>query len=400
MQDIKHLIVLNFQEEQKILTTNEKFDLLNLQIINKNISKIGNIYAAQVQKIDYALEAVFVSLDNTSGFLPFKYLNKNYMEDNKVKFQEGQKILVQIQKDAVDKKSCNVTTFISLFGKNLIFLPYTENKNGISSNIKGNNKIKMKEFLKQLITKESSLIIRTNSFEAEFEIIKQDYIEILESLKKILKEFKDARKPKLIYQFDNFFKNLLSHTPINKKMYFLNISDLKKTQQLLKINDIKIDLELIQNQKIIKYIKDQLHDVYSFKIKLNCGGNLILYKTEACFVFDINSAKFNDSKNLEDTVFTTNLEAAKKIVQQIFLKNLSGIIIIDFIDMKNEDHKKIINEEILKGFKNDKNAIKILKINELGIMQISRQKIQNSFLEKLERCYHCDSFGYINKHIK
>jgi ribonuclease E len=400
MQEIKEPIVIiqtTLLDQKQIILANEKFEIQEIKMADTK-SLINCIYIGIVENINFALEVAFVRFARDKvGFLAFKHINSNYFQEDSLRLKKNSKVLVQVFKDAHENKTENLTTFITLSGNSSILLPYSNESSGVSSNIRGEIRNTFRSLVEHYHP--YSVIIRTNALEFSVDQVQTDIENLVNIFKELEREFKLGQKYGPLLRFDNFWKNFISYFPLAKKILFLDQATLLETTKLAQqFNLSHANFEKITKSDDIRFIKSQLEALKDLIVKLPSGGTVFFQKTEACFSIDINSGKSFQEKNLEDTVFNTNLEAAHLIAQQIILRNLYGIIMIDFIDMKDEENVITINSIIKSYFRKDKSAIKIVEINKLGVMQISRQKLNIShFDQNFQKCQRCLGRGHVLK---
>lgn len=382
-----------------LLLLDENHKILHYKVLYKNNNtKLDNIYCGIIEKVDYTIDSLFVRIDtDLVGFLPFRQLNPIYYDKKtkklKKKIKKGTKILVQVIRDCMESKSLklsNNVVFSSIF---CVYMPFVEGENGISGNIKAEQRLMMKEFLKNTKT-DGSLIIRTSAAGTCIEEIKKDFFSLKEFFNFVMKQYKETDSFKLLFKNDDLIQVLRSSSLSlvdavlvrNQKTYDLLVAYEKK--KLIKFSSIKIQ----NDREFLKKIENQLDLLYKTELFLPSNGSIIIEKTQAMVTIDVNSKRCVKGKNMEDTSFQINLEAVDIIVDQIILRNLGGIISIDLIDMKNEDHLKTVYEKFKQVFKRDKASIKILPINQLCVLQLSRERKGLSILDcDYDKCKHCEN---------
>ncbi len=404
----KILINANQKEEIRIALINNK-NLYDLNIENnKNKQKKNNIYTGKINKIVPSLNAVFIDYGELkNGFLPIKYISSKYLinkKNIKNNLYIGQKLIVQINKDEYNNKGATLTTFISLIGNYIILMP-NKNKIYISKKIPQKQRKKLKHISKKLILpKNMGLIIRTSACKKNIHILQLDIYLKLKHWKIIKKKFNINNTKLLIYKQNNMFIKILKYYLIkdikeiiidNLKIYKLLLNYIKQIKKLKYINKIKLykkKIPLFNYFKIEKQIELSLQQ----KVKLPSGGYITIESTEALTSIDVNSSKYNTSINIENTALETNLEATIEIAKQIKLRNLGGLIVIDFIDMYILNNKKFIEKKFKKNINNDIAKIKIGFISKFGLLEMSRQRL-NLSLKKLNYsfCTICKGIGTI-----
>lgn len=400
----KLLIDGAIQEEIRIALVDQNEELKEYSTIETSLKKnhplLGNIYLGIIEKIEPSINVAFVRFSNTAtGFLPFSDIHPDYYTGNdkihkkNIKIQDGIKkntpIIVQITKEATQTKGASLTTYISLIGKNSILFPNTENSNGISRKIKGDTRKKLKEFLNTL-KNNFSLIIRTASNSSSIEEIKEDYDNLYKTWLKIIQKAKNKSSPLLLLQEDLFLKKLREYSEHNVKSVIIEGKILyEKIGQYIQQNIIQFPSIQLENN-IFKNIETQIEQLYASKVDLPSGGRIVIEHTEALTTIDVNSKSASRGKNIKETALQTNIEAANEIARQIILRNIGGLIVIDFIDMYQDEDISHVNKIMKKHLEEDKASTNMIGISSLGMMQISRQRINASIIEKsFISCMRC-----------
>ena len=378
-------------------------------------STIGNIYIGTVEEILDGMQACFVDIGlPKKAFLPLKdaipkidiaALNKTKTLKNNVgandKFdlndklnmnlkisdilKKGQKILVQIRKEALDDKGPRVSTHITLAGKYLVLMPNTEIIT-ISQKIENQEeRQRLINIIKTILPEKFGCIVRTDATSVSDELISEDLEQILKKWSEIQKDFLDIRslsenfekekRERLIYNDNEIVQKIVRDMvkTTTKKIY---INDFK-IYECLKSNIQSNLIEYKENQDFIKQfgLITELERIENRKIWLKSGAQIVIDKTEALTAIDVNSSKFTGKENLEETVFKVNQEAAIEIMKQIRLKDIGGIIIIDFIDMHKAEYKEAILELMRKEQKKDRSKIDIKDFTKLNLVEMTRKKM-------------------------
>ena len=436
----KILIDAFYPEETKfVLLDNEgKVEEFFYQSAQKKLIK-GNIYLGKVNRIEPSLQAAFIDYGNyRKGFLSFEMIHPKYYqipvadkeqlinkiketelnEDdisqspdvnhkavknvfnnelyNRYKIQEvikkDQIILVQVEKEERGNKGAFLTTYISLSGRYCVFLPNSfKNNLGISRKLDDSEE---RERLKSISTElledhtESSLILRTASAYRTKAEIKRDFQYLIRTWGKIRNSAVSSFAPSLVYEEGDLLINgikehytsevekivISGNIAYQKVQEFLNIFIPKNTQKL----------EEYTNTSPILYehnIEEQLHELYSNTAKLKSGGYIVINTTEALITIDVNSGTYTEEYSVEKTALNINLEATLEIARQVKFRGLSGLIVIDFIDMLDLQNKKLVERQLKKAFWQDKVKVQIGRISEFGLLEMSRQRIGRSFIE-------------------
>ncbi len=448
----KILIDAFYPEETKfiLIGADGKLEEFYYQNFNTKLIK-GNIYLGKVSRIEPSLQAAFIDYGNDKkGFLSFemihpKYyqipvgdkeqlLNKikenksNYNEDDSAsaseypnkfvselydnyKIQEvikkDQIILVQVEKEERGNKGAFLTTYISLSGRYCVFSPNSfKNNIGISRKLDDEEeRERLKKISSELLENysESSLILRTASANRTKVEIKRDFEYLINIWEKIKNSAVSSFAPSLVYEEgDILINNIKEHyTSEVEKIIVSGNKAYKKVSDFLKIfipKNIQ-KLEEYSNKVPIlhKYkVEEQLSNLYSNVVKLKSGGYLVINTTEAMISIDVNSGTYTEEYSIENTALNINLEAAVEIAKQVRFRGLSGLIVVDFIDMLELQNKKLVEREFKKAFWNDKVKVQIGRISEFGLLEMSRQRVGKSFIEANSKiCPTCLGKGRI-----
>lgn len=316
--------------------------------------------------------------------------------------KEGQEILVQVSKDAMGTKGPRVTTYVSLPGRYLVYMP-TVNHIGISRRIGGSEERgRLKEMLYRLRKPGSGYIIRTVSEGTTEEEFKSD-MEFLELLwQSMLKKKEKTVAPALLHiDLDLIFRTVrdlftkkVDRLVIDSKDEYERIKDY--AQMYLQELSTRVELYTKEEPIFDAYeVEPEISRALSRKVWLKSGGYLVIDRTEALTVIDVNTGRYVGKKDLEETILRTNLEALKEIAYQLKLRNIGGIIIIDFIDMEKEKNREKVFQSLQDAMSKDKARINILKISELGLIELSRERTRDDIQRILcEPCHYCEGRSY------
>lgn len=348
----------------------------------------GNIYISEVGDIIDGMQAAFVNFGGEKkGFIHLKDSipqvdsTKEQIDtsiDIKKVLKPKQKLLIQIKKDSDDKKGARVSTHISLPGKFLVLMP---NTTFITISQKVENEAKKTElinFIKENLPKGFGAVIRTSSEKVSKEEIKKDIDNLLNTWKQIEEKFeKNQKKLGLIWESENIVEKIITDLSVKKLENIItnNKEEFNKLKPICEKENIKITLEEKQNL-LEKYdLISQIEKLENRKIWLNCGGFITIDKTEALTAIDVNTGKFTGKKDLESTIFKVNKEATIEIAKQLRLRDIGGIIIIDYIDMKNKENKQKIEELLRETLKEDRAKTQVEGFTKLNLMELTRKHI-------------------------
>lgn len=380
----------------------------------------SNIYAAVVTSVEASLDAVFVEYGGTRhGFLPYKEIADEYLvkaKDDKnnrppisdgktFNIEKGTKMLVQIEKEQRGSKGAALSTFISLAGAYLVLMPNNPSGGGISKRVDTSSRDQTRDLIDQLPIPESmSVIVRTAGVGRSLEELKWDLEILLNHWNSIQEAFKEAKPPTLIHKesdvitraIRDHLKPNISQIIVDDPKTFYEVSEfLQKTRP-----DFADRLTLHTNKVPLfthYQIEEKIDKLFASKIDLPSGGSIVIDDTEALTAIDVNSASMTKGSNIEETAYKINLEAAEEAIRQIRLRDIGGIIIIDFIDMTSKEHKAAIHNKVTKYLSTDKARSHVKEISDLsGIMEISRQRLAPPLSEShLTTCPHCQGQGLV-----
>ncbi|HQB63997.1 MAG TPA: Rne/Rng family ribonuclease [Sedimentibacter sp.] len=382
------------------------FELNNKQ----NVS--GNIYKGKVMNILPGMEAAFVDIGlGKNAYLFFDdLLSDKFLQELRIKRKDakninkvlktGDELLVQIVREPIGEKNISVTTDISFTGKYIAFIPNTMGVN-LSKKIKDRDERKrLEEIGKSIMADGNGMIIRTFAKGCPREAIEKEY-EMLSSIyMQIEREYKYSYAPKLLYKSNSLNERLFLDY-IDSTVEEIYVED-KITKDRFKDmisglsgNDLK-NIKVILEQRVFEKfnIENQIKKLLDRKVELKNGGSIIIDMTEALTVIDVNSGKYTGSRNMEETALAIDLEAVEEIARQVKLRNISGIILIDFIDIKKKESIALLKAKAKSLFKDDKTRTNVIGITKLCIMEITRKKNKENFYNLMtEECVHCSGSG-------
>jgi len=343
----------------------------------------------------------------------FDELSRNLSSENaksskKYKIEDvmeiSDKILVQVLKEERGNKGVAMTSYVSIAGKYCVLMTNISGKGGISKKV---NNIRDRKALRTIlnnlnIDQDKSIIIRTAGIGKTSEDIANDYNYLIKLWEHILKEKEQTKTPLLIHSEDDIVKKIvcnLDHEDIKEiitegKKSYNNISNLIRIAggDTEKVRLYKDRVPIFNKYKI----ENQIDELYERHVDLPSGGSIVIDQTEALIAIDINSGKATSHKNIEETAYKTNIEAVKEISRQVRLRDLAGLIVIDFIDMDDQSNRRLIEKALRDELKNDRARVQIGKISIFGLLELSRQRSSNSFFETITKdCHKCGGSGYI-----
>jgi ribonuclease G len=369
-------------------------------------SLVGNIYFGTVTKVLPGMNAAFIDIGEEKNAYLHRDVLASYVLspersiDKEMKsvssfVHQGEKMMVQVDKDATGQKGHKVTGIIEVTGDNLIYMPQGRYV-AVSKKI-GNEKDYLRRLGMRLKTEDEGLIFRTSSTSATEEEIVNELYTLRSHSAEMIEKTATLKKPGIIFQKDTFTQMVLeSIAEMPSGEVFIDDLSLKKLIQS-KYPNVKITYyNGKENIFTVHCIDHEIDKALKRIVWLDKGAYLIFDETEALTIIDVNTGKFSGKTDYQDTVLKTNTLAAIEIARQLKLRDIGGIVLIDFIDMKNDRDKRYVQETIEKEFQKDKTITKIIGFTSLGILQLTRKKTKVSLSEALqEKCPVCDGTGRI-----
>lgn len=385
----------------------------------------NNIYKARIVAIEPNLQAAFVDYGTEkNGFLPFSEIHPEYYKENvSDKIQElinqhqwkklsitdvmerGREVLVQVVKEEVGKKGANMTTYLSLPGRCVVLMPGSDSK-GISRKISGEERrTKLRDHMLSLKIPEGiGWIVRTASIDITKAALGRDVTYLLRLWEEVKKKGQDLDGVGLIYQdHDHVLRFLREHFDPDLQEILVDDKDafeqVKGFIEMLPAKQRNVKCKLHRGARPIfnQYsIEDQIESIYQPKVNLPSGGSIVIDPTEALVAIDVNSGSTSKGRNFEESIFQANMEAAKELARQLRLRDLGGLIVVDFIDMRSKKHIREVERQVKSAMKRDKAKVDISRISKFGLMQISRQKLGAPIEAGNYRvCNHCNGRGVV-----
>ncbi|MFH0733294.1 MAG: Rne/Rng family ribonuclease [bacterium] len=439
---MQKLIVINSSASSTRVAITEDGNLVDFFVDNVEQERmVGDIYLGKIARVLPGIKAAFIDIGlKHDAFLHFsdigerleslqgmleddddeedigdeeqKLLEKakkteSNVEKKKIysKLHKGEEILVQIIKEPVKDKGVRVTSAISVPGRFCVLLPF-DNKIGISKKISDfKERRRLKKLARSILPANCGLIIRTAALEQSEEILASDLKYLVETWHDIQESAKQDTPPSVVY------KDLSTTSSVIRDLFTPDISkvliDSKKS-----FREIKNYLKLVQPELIdkIEYYKsdepifeafkveEQIKTLMGRKVALPAGGHIVIDHTEAMFVIDVNSGRYAAKKEQELNSLKTDLEASREIVRQLRLRDIGGLIVIDFIDLEDDKNRKKIYDELKKEFKKDRAKVALLPMTDFGLMQITRQRIRENILQSInEECPYCYGTGLLTR---
>ncbi len=373
--------------------------------------KKSNIYKGRITRLEPSLEAAFVEYGaERHGFLPLKEISRDYFQSGvdhhkasiKELLREGQEIVVQVDKEERGNKGAALTTFISLAGRYMVLMPNSPTAGGVSRRIEGDDRAALKAAMDVLaIPDDMGVIIRTAGVGRDAEELQWDLDYLLSVWKAIAEAALKKASPFLIYQESRLIiralrdymradiGEILVDTP---EMYeeAKEFVEQVMPQNLRKLKHYTDDTPLFNRFQI----ESQIENAYERSVRLPSGGSLVIDQTEALTAVDVNSSRATKGGDIEETAFNTNLEAAEEVARQMRLRDLGGLVVIDFIDMTSNKHQRDVENRLSQALKHDRARVQLGRISKFGLMEMSRQRLRPSLGESSQLvCPRCDGHG-------
>ena len=385
---MKELVICNINNRKIIALIEDEELVEKYEEDEENKSIEGNIYVGKVQNVLTGLQSAFVNIGekrnafiHVKDILPKVDITKNEkVEEQSINklIKPGDPLIVEVKKEAVDKKGPRLSTHISLTSRFVVFMPNADFVT-VSQKIEDEpEKERLKQIVKKYLPEGTGAIIRTVAENHSEEEIKNDILKTIEKWKNI--KLKKVQKfPQKIYDKGGVLKKTIVDLVDNNldKIIIEDENDFETIKSILEEIDSKIKLE-IDSEILQKYsLEKQLKATENKKVWLKSGAFITIDKTEALIAVDVNSGKFIGKNDAEETITSVNIEAAREIAKQIRLRDISGIIVIDFIDMHKEENKKAVIQEIVKCSKKDRSKVQVEEFTKLNLMEITRKHINS-----------------------
>ena len=408
------LINATQQEELRVgMVDGQRLYDLDIELPSQNQKK-DNIYKGVITRIEPSLEAAFVDFGSERhGFLPFKDISREYFSDSensgerfsvKDQISEGQQIVVQVEREERGTKGAALTTFISLAGRYLVLMPNNPRAGGVSRRIEGEEREEVRKTLSEVeIPKGMGAIVRTAGVGRSAEELQWD-LNYLEQIYRAIKNAVNTHdKPFLIFQESNvIIRALRDHLRGDIGEIIIDdtevFNDAKKfIEQVMPHNISKLKLYEDTVPLFNRYqIESQIESAFEREVSLPSGGSIVIDHTEAMISIDINSARATKGSDIEETATNTNLEAADEIARQLRIRDLGGLIVIDFIDMLANKNQREVENRLREALKIDRARVQIGRISRFGLLEMSRQRLRPSLEESSQIvCPRCTGHGTI-----
>ncbi|HYG33030.1 MAG TPA: Rne/Rng family ribonuclease, partial [Methylophilaceae bacterium] len=400
------------EELRVAIVDGQKLIDLDIETVGKEQRK-SNIYKGVITRIEPSLEAAFVNYGtDRHGFLPFKEVARSYFqgesEAGRTRIQdvlrEGQELIVQVDKDERGNKGAALTTFISLAGRYLVLMPNNPRGGGVSRRIEGEDRNELRDVMAQLeVPNGMSIIARTAGIGRSLEELQWDLNYLLQLWTAVENASTIQSGPFLIYQegslvirairdyFQPDIGEILIDTPeiYDQALQFMN--------HVMPGNVSRVKLYRDEIPLFSRFqIEHQIETAFSREVRLPSGGAIVIDHTEALVSVDVNSGRSTRGVDIEQTAFNTNLEAADEVARQMRLRDLGGLVVIDFIDMENQRNQREVENRLRDALHYDRARVQTGKISRFGLLELSRQRLRSSLGESNHMpCPRCHGTGHI-----
>ncbi|HXN11387.1 MAG TPA: Rne/Rng family ribonuclease, partial [Steroidobacteraceae bacterium] len=401
------------QEELRVaMVDGQKLYDLSIEIPSREQKK-ANIYKARISRVEPSLEAAFIEYGaQRHGFLPLKEISRDYFRTQpqgrlniRELVTEGQELLVQVEKEERGNKGAALTTFISLAGRFLVLMPNNPRAGGVSRRIEGEDRDQMREIMNQLVVPDGmGAIVRTAGVGRSAAELQWDLDNLRTQWDAIAAAAESRGAPFLVFQESDAVTRALRDYLSDDIGEILVDDDsaFQKAQEYMtrfmpndahrKLKAYVDDIPLFTRYQI----ESQIESAYAHKVQLPSGGSLVIDYTEALVSIDINSARATRGGDIETTACNTNLEAAEEIARQLRIRDIGGLIVIDFIDMESTKNQRDVEDRLRDAMKMDRARIQIGRLSRFGLLEMSRQRLRPSLGESSHLvCPRCNGIGSI-----
>ena len=413
---MKRILINAVQKEEVRVAMVDGQQLYDLDVeVPSREQKKSNVYKGKITRVEPSLEACFVDYGaERHGFLPFKEVARMYFTEEAQKasgrpdirtaIKEGQEIVIQVEKEERGNKGAALTTFISLAGRYLVLMPNNPRAGGVSRRIEGEDRNLIREALSQLEVPDGmGLIVRTAGVGRNTEELQWDLDYLLQLWSAFEVAAAERPSPFLIYQesdvttraLRDYFRSDISEVLIDSKEVYDDAMDFVQQVMPNSVHKIKFYEDTVPLFNRFQ-VENQIESAYRREVSLPSGGAIVIDHTEALISIDINSARATKGSDIEETATNTNLEAADEIARQLRLRDLGGLVVIDFIDMMNNRNQRAVENRLNAAVQADRARVQIGRISRFGLLEMSRQRLKPSLGESTQIvCPRCTGQGTI-----
>jgi ribonuclease E len=413
---MKRILINALQKEEIRVAMVDGQQLYDLDIeVSSREQKKASIYKGTITRVEPSLEAAFVDYGaDRHGFLPFKEISRSYFTDQarnaggrpdiRTAVKEGTQVVVQVDKEERGNKGAALTTFISLAGRYMVLMPNNPRAGGVSRRIEGEDRSEIREAMSQMeVPQGMGLIVRTAGVGRSTEELQWDMDYLTQIWDAIEKASAERAAPFLIYQESNviiralrdYFRTDIGEIVIDNPDVFKTAEDFVKQVMPNSARKLKLYEDSVPLFNRFQ-IEGQIESAFQREVSLPSGGAIVIDHTEALISIDINSARATKGGDIEETALNTNLESADEIARQLRLRDLGGLVVIDFIDMMQSRNQRAVENRLRDALKVDRARVQIGRISRFGLLEMSRQRLRPSLGEATQIvCPRCTGYGTI-----
>jgi len=413
---MKRMLINATQPEEIRVAMVDGQRLYDLDLENRTREqRKANVYKGKITRVEPSLEAAFVDYGaDRHGFLPLKEISREYFSkkpsdvEGRIKIQdvikEGLEVVVQVEKEERGNKGAALTTFVSLAGRYLVLMPNNPRAGGISRRIEGDERTELREAIRDLVTPSGmGIIVRTAGIGRSSEELQWDQDYLLQLWNTIKEEAQNCKAPHFLFQESNviiravrdYLRQDVGEVIIdNREAYELATAFIQQVMPNFhsRVKFYEDSIPLFNRYQI----ENQIETAFEREVKLPAGGSIVIDVTEALVSIDINSARATRGSDIEDTALRTNLEAADEIARQLRLRDMGGLIVIDFIDMNSSKNQRDVENRMRDALEIDRARVQVGRISRFGLLEMSRQRLRPSLEETTSRvCPRCLGQGTI-----
>jgi ribonuclease E len=413
---MKRMLINTTQPEELrvALVDGQKLYDLDIEIPSRGQKK-SNVYKGKITRVEPSLEAAFVDYGaERHGFLPLKEVSRRYFSDTaresggrqsiKDALKEGQEVVVQVEKEERGTKGAALTTFISLAGRYLVLMPNNPRAGGVSRRIQGDERNLLRDAMSALnIPEDMGIIVRTAGVDRSAEELQWDLDYLITLWEAIVKASEEKPAPFLIYQESNviiralrdYLRSDIAEILVDSQDVYEKAREFMRQVMPHNLGKLKLYQDKIPLFSRFQ-IESQIESAFQREVTLPSGGAIVIDHTEALLSIDINSARATKGSDIEETALNTNLEAADEIARQLRIRDLGGLIVIDFIDMQPPRHHRDVENRLRDALKMDRARVQVGRISRFGLLEMSRQRLRPSLGESTQNpCPRCAGRGTI-----
>ena len=402
---MKRMLINATQPEEIRVAMVDGQRLYDLDLENRTREqRKANVYKGKITRVEPSLEAAFVDYGaDRHGFLPLKEISREYFSkkpsdvEGRIKIQdvikEGLEVVVQVEKEERGNKGAALTTFVSLAGRYLVLMPNNPRAGGISRRIEGDERTELREAIRDLVTPSGmGIIVRTAGIGRSSEELQWDQDYLLQLWNTIKEEAQNCKAPHFLFQESNviiravrdYLRQDVGEVIIdNREAYELATAFIQQVMPNFhsRVKFYEDSIPLFNRYQI----ENQIETAFEREVKLPAGGSIVIDVTEALVSIDINSARATRGSDIEDTALRTNLEAADEIARQLRLRDMGGLIVIDFIDMNSSKNQRDVENRMRDALEIDRARVQVGRISRFGLLEMSRQRLRPSLEETTSR---------------